>query len=212
MNTQTHHPSGSRASHTGVLTAAGIAVLMTMVVAILAWMPGLDGIRMAIRATARTSLMLFLLAYGAGAAHALRPWGITMWVRAHRRQWGWLFVVSHTLHAGCIAAFLATAPDVFLAQVPGATLAGGGLAFLVIWAMGATSFDRTAAWLGPKAWARLHTWGGHYIWLIFMISYGKRIAQQPASLLPVLLLVGVQLMRRRAARRLKAVPAIAAPA
>lgn len=200
------------ARHAARLTWVCGLALMAMVALVLAWMPGLDGIRMAIRATARTSLLLFLLAYGAGAASALRPSVFTLWLRAHRRQWGWLFVISHTLHAACIAAFFFTAPDAFAARVTMPTLIGGGLAFVVIWAMGATSFDRTAALSGPVAWARLHTWGSHYIWLIFVMSYGKRIAQQPVALLPILLLLAVQVMRWRAARRLKAAPAIVAPA
>jgi sulfoxide reductase heme-binding subunit YedZ len=34
--------------------------------------------------------------------------------------------------------------------------------------MTATSFDRTAAWIGPKAWRVLHTVGAYYIALSFL--------------------------------------------
>jgi len=56
----------------------------------------------------------------------------------------------------------------------GATLIGGGLAYVFIATMTATSFDRSAAWLGARAWRRLHTVGMYYIWFIFFISYAPR--------------------------------------
>lgn len=52
----------------------------------------------------------------------------------------------------------------------------GGSAYLVIAALAATSFDRTAALIGPLAWRRLHLFGIWYIWLSFMVSFGKRAA------------------------------------
>ena len=50
----------------------------------------------------------------------------------------------------------------------------GGLAYAGIAAMTATSFDRTAAWLGPRRWRRLHVVAGHYVWFIFLASYLPR--------------------------------------
>jgi sulfoxide reductase heme-binding subunit YedZ len=186
--------------------------LLAMMAAALAWSPDVEGIRMAVRATARSSLILFLLAYGASAANALWPADATRWMLARRRQWGWLFMISHTLHAAALVAFMVAAPDVFYARVPMATWITGGLAYAVIWSMGITSFDRTAGWLGPKAWRLLHTWGGHYIWLSFLLANGKRIAAQPIYLLPAALTVAVLLMRWWAARKLRAGPATVAPA
>jgi sulfoxide reductase heme-binding subunit YedZ len=40
--------------------------------------------------------------------------------------------------------------------------------------MAATSFDRTAAWLGRRPWRILHTAGMYYIWSNFMFAYGGR--------------------------------------
>jgi hypothetical protein len=52
-----------------------------------------------------------------------------------------------------------------------------------------TSFDRTAAWIGPRAWRILHTTGVYYIWLIFFISYLPRsivsIAYAPLAIVTV---------------------------
>ena len=41
--------------------------------------------------------------------------------------------------------------------------------------MAATSFDRTAAWLGPRKWRLLHLVGGWYIWISFAVAIGKRV-------------------------------------
>src|SRR5579862_5883945 len=64
-----------------------------------------DGIRLVIRATARTSLLLFTLAFSAGALATLWPSGWTRWQRRNRRYLGLSFAVSHALHAAAIMAF-----------------------------------------------------------------------------------------------------------
>jgi hypothetical protein len=56
-----------------------------------------------------------------------------------------------------------------------------GAAYVFIAAMTATSFDRTAAWLGPRKWRVLHLVGGWYIWLSFAVAVGKRIPQGPVN-------------------------------
>ena len=55
------------------------------------------------------------------------------------------------------------------------TIVLAGAAYLFIAAMTATSFDRTAAWLGPRKWRLLHLIGGWYIWISFAVAVGKRV-------------------------------------
>jgi hypothetical protein len=55
----------------------------------------------------------------------------------------------------------------------------GGAAYLFIAAMVATSFDSTAAWLGPRKWRALHLVGSWYIWLSFAVGVGKRVPLGP---------------------------------
>src|SRR5439155_1728729 len=55
----------------------------------------------------------------------------------------------------------------------------GGIAYAFLAAMTATSFDRTAAWLGPRRWSRLHTTGAYYLWAIFFVSFAPRVLQSP---------------------------------
>src|SRR5258705_5730213 len=47
----------------------------------------------------------------------------------------------------------------------------GGFAYAFLAAMTATSFDRSAAWLGPRRWRRLHTTGAWVIWFVFTATF-----------------------------------------
>jgi hypothetical protein len=75
--------------------------------------------------------------------------------------------------------------------------------------MTATSFDRTAAWLGTRRWRLLHLMGGWYIWLSFAVAIGKRLPQGPVYWAMMAVVIAVGIVRLIAmARRAKAVPAI----
>ena len=194
---------------------AGALLLSAMAMACWLAQPGVDGVRWLIRATARTSLLFFLLAYTAQAAVQAWPSAWSSWQRRHRRQWGWLLVTSHGLHAIGIISLASMAPDLFANLSPPAQRIGPGLAYLVIILMGLTSFDRTAAWLGRVWWARLHTWGMHYLWFSFLVANGKRVGAHPEYALPVALLVAAFIWRlwaRKAGQAIKAEPANAAQA
>ena len=61
--------------------------------------------------------------------------------------------------------------------------------------MTATSFDRTAAAIGARAWRRLHLIGGYYLLFQFMVSFGKRIPDMPLYALFLIPLVAVFALR-----------------
>jgi len=155
------------------------ALLLAMAIAIVAAMPGVDGMRMLIRATARTSVLLFLAAFLASAAWTLAPSAATRWLRANRRQFGLSFAVSHLIHAFAIYSLSQADPALFAQLVMPATFVTGGLAYVFIALMSATSFDRTAAWLGRRNWRMLHTAGIWYLWVSFVFTLGKRLSQGP---------------------------------
>lgn len=158
-------------------------------------------VRMVIRITARTSLVLFALAFSAQAMLTLWPSELTRWQRRNRRQLGLAFAVSHTIHAAAILAFARMDPQAFHEHVMPGTLVSGGIAYAFIVAMAATSFDRTAAWMGPAAWRTLHWLGGYYLWVSFIVTNGKRIGQSPLYALPVVLMLVILLLRIAARRR-----------
>ena len=89
----------------------------------------IEGVRLAIRATARTSLVLFALAFTAGAMVELLPSGATRWQRRNRRYLGVSFAVSHFIHLGVILALAALDRELFwkLTNVTTIVLAGDRL-------------------------------------------------------------------------------------
>ncbi|RXT56417.1 hypothetical protein B6S44_04935 [Bosea sp. Tri-44] len=175
MSNETKRGSALPSAQEGWPLLATLAAILTVAaLAAFASTGGSDGIRMAIRLTARTSLALFLLAFTASALFRVCPNPWTRWQLRNRRQLGLGFAVSHLLHAIAIIALAVTDPKLFADLGGPNMLPGGGSAYLVIAAMAATSFDRTAALIGPVAWRRLHLFGAWYIWLSFMIAFGMR--------------------------------------
>ncbi len=130
---------------------------------------GEDGWRALVRDTAETSSALFTAAFVSSALARLWPSAITRWMRQNRRYLGVSFAVSHSLHLVGILTLARVAVEHF--TVNPVTLIGGGTGYLFIAAMTATSFDRTAAWIGPRAWRLLHTTGAHFLWFIFAMQY-----------------------------------------
>ena len=61
--------------------------------------------------------------------------------------------------------------------------------------MTATSFDRTAALLGARAWRMLHLTGGYYLLFQFTVSFGKRIPEMPLYALFLIPLIAVFALR-----------------
>jgi hypothetical protein len=157
---------------TGVLSA----LLLAMSIALAAmheW--DVEGIRLVIRATARTSLVLFVLAFTASALVTLAPSDLTRWQRRNRRYLGVSFAVSHFIHLAVILTLATLDRALFWKLTNLSTIVLAGTAYLFIAAMTATSFDRTAAWLGPRRWRLLHLVGGWYIWVSFAVAIGKRV-------------------------------------
>jgi methionine sulfoxide reductase heme-binding subunit len=138
-----------------------------------------DGLRSVIRATARTSLVLFFLAFTASALLRLQASGITRWLRRNRRYLGVSFAISHLIHLGALVALARVDQELFWQLTTAANVVLAGAGYMFIAAMTATSFDRTAAWLGPRKWRLLHLAGGWYIWVSFAVAVGKRLPAGP---------------------------------
>jgi sulfoxide reductase heme-binding subunit YedZ len=178
----------------GVTAVVVLAVVGTGVAVI---GPGEAAARFALRATARTSVLLFLAAFTASSLHRRWPGPVTRWLVLNRRYLGVSFAVSHAVHALAIASLVRTSPDFTVNPV---TAVAGGFGYVVLAAMTATSFDRTAAWLGPRRWSRLHTFGVYYLWLVFFATYAPQAVAVPAHAPFTLLLLaalGLRLWARR---------------
>ena len=187
----------------------GLAIAVMEALILVVEGTGESGVRTVIRASARTSVVLFAAAFAASALARLHRSVVTRFLLANRRYLGVSFAVSHFSHLAAIVWLAWVSPE-FRASVEPATVILGGLAYVFLAAMTATSFDRSAAWLGPRRWRRLHLVGGWYIWLIFFVSYLPGDRDDPRSLLAFLLVLAVAGLRAWAlVRRRRAAAAVA---
>lgn len=135
----------------------------------------LDGALAGSRITARWAFAWFIVAWSASSVAKLWPGGWRTVLLRRRRAVGLGFAASHFVHAGFFIAAIA----VFGAERPLITFVGGGLGYVFIAAMAATSNDASVRALGPKRWKLLHTVGGWYVLAIFLNSYVGRLTEKP---------------------------------
>jgi len=173
----------------------GLAISLMAVTIAAFYQFDVDGMRAVIRATARTSLLLFCLAFGASALVRLWPNAWTRWQQRNRRYLGVAFGVSHGVHAVAIVSLLLVAPHLVSAVASPDMLIFGGLGYAVIVALVATSFDRTTALVGPRVWRALHWGGANFIWLSFIVTFGKRTGGSPAYWGFIAILIAVMALR-----------------
>ena len=181
-----------------VLIAAGVILTLSLISdPEQAW-------RSAIRLTARSSAVLFLLAFSAGAATKLWPGKFTRWIRGNRRYLGLSLAASHTIHAFTFLS-LAGQSQLLADQVlPQGMVVLGGIGYFFIYALAATSSSKAQAILGMRWWTRLHVVGTHWLWLQFLISFIKHASDHPEDWIGVVLVVAV--MTLRIVARQKVVP------
>jgi DMSO/TMAO reductase YedYZ heme-binding membrane subunit len=170
---------------------AALAIVAASAAVLAAHGTGEAGVRAVVRLTARTSFVLFTAAFVAAAVARRWPGGLTGWMLANRRQLGVSFAVSHLVH---LVAILALAR--FTTEFLDASLLIAVVGYAFIAAMAATSFDRTAAWLGPRRWRRLHVTGVWYLWFVFLASYLPRTILESWAYAPFVVVLGAALALR----------------
>src|SRR6478672_13643868 len=108
------------------------AVLTLTLLALSVWIAGMrqfevEGVRMVIRFTARSSLLLFCLAFSAAALARLWPNAWTRWQRRNRRYLGLSFAASHAIHAVAIIIFAKMDPAGFAGATSAVSYIFGGI-------------------------------------------------------------------------------------
>ena len=184
---------------TGTIT---LAVLAASALVHVAAGGGTDGFRAAIRLTARTSLVLFLMSFAASSLARLTPSPLTRWMIRNRRYLGVSFAMSHVIHAAAIIALVRADAALFWQLSTIGSVVTGSTTYLVIALMAATSFDAAVRWIGPRVWRSLHWWGAWYIWVSFVFTNGKRVPMSLWYLVPVALLGLAVALRWMASRRM----------
>jgi DMSO/TMAO reductase YedYZ heme-binding membrane subunit len=155
---------------------------------------GAEGLGMAIRATARTSVVFFTAAFAASALRRRWPSDATAWLLRNRRQLGVSYAASHFIHLLLILTVAGWTVHGFMTVRPMLTIVGGGIAYVFLALMTITSFDTTAAWLGPR-WRRLHVTGAYYNWFIFAQSFFRLVAKSAVYWPFAALVAGSMLLR-----------------
>jgi hypothetical protein len=130
---------------------------------------GEEGVRMLIRATARSSAVLFLIAFLARPLRQLWRSDATAFALANRRYFGVSVAVSHLIHGAAIVWLSVAFPAAYRADT--ITLLFGGLGFTFLFAMAATSSDAAVRALGRARWGVLHRLGAWYVWFIFAFTF-----------------------------------------
>lgn len=129
------------------------------------------------------------------------PSAIGLFVLRERRGVGLAFAGAHPVHLGRFLIFFAVGGTV----PPLMVIVFGGISYLVIALMAATSNDWSVDWLGVKNWCRLHKFSIYYLWSIFALTYLANIAREPNAPIYVvlLMLVVLALLFRLAGGRLR---------
>lgn len=145
-----------------------------------------SSMRIAIRATARTSCLLFLLFFLANTIKIIRTNKSTNWLLNNRRYFLLSLAVSHAFHAlAIIGLVILSSPEILHNNH------GGNLGYIFLIAMTATSFQTTASWLGHRNCQILHTVGMYYLWLAFIYSFIGRLGESLIIYLPFVSSLGI---------------------
>jgi methionine sulfoxide reductase heme-binding subunit len=150
-----------------------------------------DSFRLLIRLTARSSCILFLLAFIASSWQKLKPSKVSQWLLQNRRYLGLSMAISHGFHAVAIAGVAVLTSENMVRNNFDANL---GYVFILL--MTITSFQRPAALLSRRSWKILHTLGIYYLWLSFTVGFGKRIGESWLFYTPwVIVLISALILR-----------------
>ncbi|WP_252089250.1 ferric reductase-like transmembrane domain-containing protein [Pseudomonas sp. MWU13-3659] len=153
---------------------AALTLLMTAMV-LIAHPLGSEGLRSAIRATARSSFALFLLTFLASSLVVLLPSDASRRLLRERRYLGLAFAFSHTVHGVLIYLYAQGYPELFWAGRTALANLPGSLGYLFILLLALTSFKAPMRLLGPRLWKGLHATGTWLLAGVFCLSFYKRI-------------------------------------
>lgn len=154
--------------------------IFVMAILCLLWQPQwVEGLRTAIRATARTSFTLFLLAFLASTLARLAPGTVTGLLLRERRFIGLAFAFSHMLHGVLILTYWKLYPEIFGMGRTVAANVFGSVGYVFVFLLALTSFPVAVQRLGARNWKCLHSTGTWIVAGVFCLSYLKRIDLSP---------------------------------
>jgi DMSO/TMAO reductase YedYZ heme-binding membrane subunit len=145
---------------------------------------GIDepGVRALIRATARSSVLLFVLAFVARPLREVWRHDSSGWLLRNRRYVGLGFAISHALHGLALVWFATAHPEAYRADVATSTVVLGGIGFAFAAAMAATSNDASVRALGRRRWQGLHRTGIWWLFGVFFATFAGAFAGSPNAI------------------------------
>ena len=142
-------------------------------------------IRVAIRATARISFVLFLGAFLGNALYRLMPASATRWLKAHKDGFTLGFAGSHTVHLAFILILVAAIgrENVLKGIMPIPFTVG----FLLIYALAAGVLLRHLTFWSLRFEALAH----YYLMSLFVVSFTRHALARPLFYTPFVLVAAI---------------------
>ena len=150
-------------------------------------------IRVAIRATARISFVLFLGAFLGNAFYSLVPAASTRWLKANKDGFTLGFAGSHTVHLAFILALMAAIGREN--ALKGLMVVAFTTGFLLIYGLAADVLFRHRAFWSSRFEALAH----YYLISLFTVSFTRHAMKEPAFYTPLVLVAVTAIVVRIAA-------------
>ncbi|HXY51246.1 MAG TPA: hypothetical protein VEI01_17470 [Terriglobales bacterium] len=156
-------------------------------------------IRVAIRATARISFLLFLGAFLGDALYRLMPAAATRWLKANKDGFTLGFAGSHTVHLAFILALMAAIGRE--RALKGTMVVAFTTGFLFIYGLAADVLFRHRTF---SPW-RFEALGHYYLMTLFAFSFTRHAITKPFFYTPLVLVavtaIGVRIAAAARSRR-----------
>lgn len=172
-----------------LLVGSTIAIALSMIgTAISSLGLSEEAIRLALRETARLSLLLFLVIFIASPLQSLSQNKASKWLMLHRRYLGISFGASHLIHLALIVWLILAYSDGGLLNIaPLSSYIVGVIAYAFILVMLITSNNQSIKYLGYKRWKQLHSYGMYVLFFTFFITYAGLLEVDLAFYLPIVI-------------------------
>jgi DMSO/TMAO reductase YedYZ heme-binding membrane subunit len=180
------------------IALAALATTAVVVSILRLEMPELERLVLLNRYLARLSFIVFVPIYAASPLAVWFPGPAIRGLLRIRRSLGLGYAIVMGAHVCGILAYHATNGSDPIEPV---AFALGGLGFVLIAALAATSNDASVRRLGGRRWKRLHLLTLHWLWAIYAFTYLGRIGDRGAEYLPGLITVFALLALRMSAFR-----------
>lgn len=178
---------------TGATLLVGLMIALTLALA-----DDLEaGLAQAIRNTARSSCILFLLGF-------VGP-GLGDWVARRRGAWFTAFAVSHVIHAIVIFTLAWITSGHSLADRTLVSFLPGVAIYALILTVAILSTDRWTRAVSRPVPRGLYTGGLYFLWAVFAVGFGHRALEAPAYIV-MTGLVAAALIVRLAGNRIRRRP------